>query len=76
MPLALQLHLIMMSKFSKLVLIPYILFEQWATLKLLHDDDDDQINLTFSSNVQNSIIYLLALNHELSQISQAFNVII
>ena len=44
MPLLLQLHIVMMSKYSKFVvdtLKPMIIFEKWATLKLLHDNDDN-----------------------------------
>ena len=37
MSLALQMHLVMMSKYTNLVLISLTLIEQWATLKYLLD---------------------------------------
>ena len=53
MPFVLQLHLVMMSKYSSLV---------WATLKLLHDNDnnDDDLMITivlsFSSKQTSEIL--------------------
>ena len=40
MPLVLQLHLVMMSKYSNVGLIPLIHFVKWATLKFLQYDDE------------------------------------
>ena len=41
MPNVLQLHLAMMSKYSKFGVDALVLFEYWATLKFLHGNNDD-----------------------------------
>ena len=42
MPFALHLHLVMMSKYSKFGVD--LLLEKWATLKFLHDNNDNDDN--------------------------------
>ena len=48
MSLVLQIYLVMMSKYSTLELIPLILFEWWAILKFLHNNDKDNINVVMT----------------------------
>ena len=43
MPIVLQLHLFMMSKYSKFGADAFDIF--WATLKFLHEDDNDDNQL-------------------------------
>ena len=41
MSLNLQLHLVMMSKYSKFGVDTLILFEKWARIKFFHNNNDD-----------------------------------
>ena len=48
MPLVLQLLLVMIANIQSLVLIPLILFDKWATLIILNDNDNNNLAITIA----------------------------